>query len=112
MITAQELDRTISVERKGVEVGRNSMNEPVYETVIIKYRAKRTDVSDGEKFQAGGPGGILTSRFIVRSSSRSRTIVPSDDLIHEGQRWNILGIKETLDGRRRFIEITANVEVN
>ncbi|HCJ70831.1 head-tail adaptor protein [Agrobacterium pusense] len=112
MTTAQELDRSITIEKKGAEVGRNAMNEPVYGTVTTKYRAKRVDVSDGEKFQAGGVGGILTTRFVIRSSLRSRSILPSDDLLHDGHRWNILGIKETLDGRHRFIEITANVEVN
>lgn len=110
MTTAQELDRSVSIERKGVETGRNTMNEPIYGTVITQYRAKRIDVSDGEKFQAGGVGGVTTARFVVRSTVRTREILSSDELVHDGLRWNILGIKETQDGRHRFREITATVE--
>ncbi|NWJ24767.1 head-tail adaptor protein [Rhizobium sp. RM] len=110
MTTAQELDRSITIERLGAEVGRNEMNEPVYDKVVTKYRAKRVDVSDGEKFQAGGVGGFLSARFTIRSSDRSRTIVASDQMFHDGKRWNIVGIKETQDGRNRFREITATAE--
>lgn len=110
MTTAQELDRFITIVKLDVETGRNEMNEPIYGTETTTYRAKRSDVSDGEKFQAGGVGGFLSARFIIRSSIRSRAINASDELHHANQKWNIVGIKETQDGRNRFLEISATSE--
>lgn len=69
--------------------------------------AGRTDISDMETFAAGGVLSIRRSRFIVRSCEASRGIVPTDILVHQGDDWNIEGIKETRDGRNRFLEITT-----
>ncbi len=112
MTTAQELDRSITIVKLDVETGRNEMNEPIYGTEATKYRAKRSDVSDGEKFQAGGVGGFLSARFVIRSTVRSRSINASDELHHDAQTWNIVGIKETQDGRNRFLEISATAEAD
>ena len=106
MTTAQELDRFITIERS-MEVP-NELNEPV-ETwmTLIVVRARRRDASDGEKVGAGQIGSSLMSRFVIRSSERTRDVRPTDRIQHDSRLWNIQGIKEADDGRRRFLEITA-----
>jgi head-tail adaptor len=47
------------------------------------------------------------SRFIIRSSSVTKTVTPVDRINYDGHIWNIKGAKETAEGRNRFIEITA-----
>lgn len=102
-----DLDRRITVRRL-IEVGRNPFNEPIYEVSDIATAwARRIDVSDAEKFAAGTIGAVLLSRFVVRSTPVTRGIVHSDTLAHDNAEWNIDGIKQTRDGRSRFLEITA-----
>lgn len=103
---AGDLDRRITIERATTTY--NALNEPV-ETWgdYLTVWAKREDVGDGEKFASGQVGSSLRSRFIIRSSVASRTVTPVDRLVHDGVTWSIHGIKETKEGRRRFLEITA-----
>lgn len=104
---AGELDRRIAIERL-TETGRDPFNEPIVEWVtLVSTAAKRADASTGEKFAAGQVGATLMAHFTVRSSPTTRTITATDRLIHEGEVWNIMPPKETKDGRRRYLEITA-----
>ncbi|MBB4185828.1 SPP1 family predicted phage head-tail adaptor [Sinorhizobium terangae] len=104
---AGKLDRRITIERE-TETGRNEVNEPVYEwTALTTVWARRRDASDGEREAAGQVGSTLMTRFVVRSSSVTRTVTPVDRLNYSDATWNILGVKETEEGRNRFIEITA-----
>lgn len=106
MTTAQQLDRRITIQR--ATTAPDEFNEPVQTWAdLATIWAARRDVSDGEKFAAGQVGSSLQSRFIIRHSSVSKTITPVDRLAYDGAVWNIMGIKETQDGRRRFLEITA-----
>ncbi|MEY9196634.1 SPP1 family predicted phage head-tail adaptor [Sinorhizobium fredii] len=106
-ITAQDLDRRITIERE-TEAGRDEVNEPVLEwTALATVWARRRDASDGEREAAGQVGSTLMSRFVVRSSSVTRAVTPVDRLNYSGAIWNILGVKEADEGRNRFIEITA-----
>lgn len=106
MITANDLDRKITIQR--VTSVPNEFNEPVETwTDFFTCRAMRRDVSDGEKFAAGQIGSSIRSRFVVRSSSETRTVTPTDRLVHDGAIWSIHGVKEADEGRHRFIEITA-----
>lgn len=106
MTTAQELNRRITIQR--ATTVPDEFNEPVQTwTDLATLWAARRDVSDGEKFAAGQVGSSLQSRFVVRHSSVSKTITPVDRIAYDGATWNIMGIKETQDGRRRFLEITA-----
>ena len=106
MTTAQELDRSIKIERS-IEVS-NEFNEPVETWVaLVTVRARRRDASDGEKVGAGQVGSTLMSRFVIRSSEQTRDVKPTDRIQHDGHVWNIQGIKEADEGRRRFLEITA-----
>ncbi|CCE96156.1 hypothetical protein SFHH103_01659 [Sinorhizobium fredii HH103] len=102
-----KLDRRITIERE-TETGRNEVNEPILEwTALATVWARRRDASDGEREAAGQLGSTLMSRFVVRSSSVTRTVTPVDRLNYSGATWNILGVKEAEEGRNRFIEITT-----
>jgi SPP1 family predicted phage head-tail adaptor len=106
MIGAGQLDRKIIVER--FTSTTNALNEQVktWDT-FITYRAKRTDISDGERYAAEQVGSFLMARFLIRSSFDSRTVTPLDRIDHDGKVWDIKGVKEADMGRERFIEITA-----
>lgn len=106
MTVAGNLDRVITIER--FTTITNALNEPVKSwAIFIKYHAKRTDVSDGERYAAGQIGSSLMARFLIRSSVDSRTVTPLDRIDHDGKIWDIKGVKEADQGRNRFIEITA-----
>lgn len=108
---AGELDRLIHIQRASVTT--NAFNEAV-ETFadLFSTWARKDDVSDGERIAAGQLGSSLVSRFKVRSSNNTRSITPQDRIRYGGTAaaphvWNIHGVKETRDGRRRYLEITA-----
>lgn len=67
--------------------------------------AKRTDISDGERWRAGEVQAHVTARFVVRSSAFTRGITPKDRLTCDGRDYDIVGIKEI--GRLDRLEITA-----
>lgn len=112
------LDRRISIERRATTRGR--FNEPVGEWAEIgSVWAERRDVSDAELlvrasdgFDAGKRGAYLASRFTVRESSFTRGIQTTDRISTDGKLWSIRGIKETRDGRGRFLEITAACDLD
>lgn len=111
MTNAQDLDRSVSIERSVDET--NEFNEPVENWLtFLTVRARRRDASDGEKDAAGQIGGSLMSRFVVRSSARTRSILLTDRLLHDGKTWNIRGIKQADEGRNRFLEITAVARID
>lgn len=110
---AGDLDRRITIRRKGEEVGRDEWNLPIVGPDIeFTVWAARRDASDGERAAAGAIGAYRMTRFTVRHSAQTAGIMPSDELIHEGRRYNILGIKEAKGGRRRWLEITTIVNVD
>ncbi len=112
MARAGELDRRITIQRFG-EVGRNPFNEPIKDwAALTTVWARREDAADGERLAAGQVGAVLNSRFVVRSSSVTKTVTPKDRLSYDGALWNIFGIKETRDGRNQFLEITAAREAD
>ena len=105
-MAAGNLDRRVVIER--ATYSPNAFNEPVpaWSTYATLW-AGRKDVSDGEKMAAGQVGAFLQSRFVVRFSTTTKAIRPTDRLVYDGGYWNITGIKETADGRNRFLEITC-----
>jgi SPP1 family predicted phage head-tail adaptor len=110
-ITAQDLDRRITIQR--ATVTQNELNEDVKTWAdLATIWARRRDVSDGEKEAAGQVGASLMTRFMIRSSSQTRDIKPTDQIIHDDREWNIRGIKEANEGRHRFIEITAVTDLD
>lgn len=100
------LDRRITIERDSGST-TNGFNEKASTWLPhTTVWARKMDASDGEKVAAGQTGSSVMSRFRVRSSTKTRDITPRDRIVFDGN-WNILGIKETQEGRKRFLEITA-----
>ena len=109
---AGRLDRRITIQRSTAGVdpfNAEILTWPDYVTVS----AERRDFAEGERFatetrEAGQVGSQILARFRVRSSSLTRTITARDRISHDGATWNIkIAPYETLDGRLRFIWITA-----
>lgn len=104
-VSPGDLDRTVSFEAPVLT--DNGLTKATTYVPYFTCRARRRDVADGEATSADQLASFRRSRFVVRSSSETRAITPGYRMTHEGQYWNILGIKETLDGRGLFLEITA-----
>lgn len=105
MIRSGELDRRIIIMRAAVEDDGLSSVPGAMAALATRW-AKKTDVSDGERIRASEQGQEITSRFLVRDDSVTRTITGKDMLVCEGRTYAISGTKE-YGGRRVGIEITA-----
>lgn len=106
-MAAGKLDRRIAIERFN-ENGRNEYNEPIKTwEAFTTISAKKTDLSDREKLSAGQVNSVRMSRFVIRYSTKSRTISPKDRIRFDGLIWDINGIKEVSEKRKRYIELTA-----
>ncbi len=111
------LDRSIIIQRS--TAGTDPFNaESLTWTDYITVSAQRRDFAEGERFAtearaAGQVGSQILARFKVRSSSLTRTVTARDRISHDGATWNIkIAPYETLDGRRRFIWITAAMDAD
>lgn len=102
------LNRRITIERYDASA-RNAFNEPepVWSDYLTRIAAKRTDISDQEKVNAGQKQSATIARFVIRASANSRTIDAKDRISHEGDIWEITGIKETTHKKRMYLELTA-----
>lgn len=69
--------------------------------------ASRSDIRDGERFAAGGVTAGRMTRFVVRFSTVTERITERDRIRLGDTDHEILGIKETAHGRRRYLEITT-----
>lgn len=104
-LAAGDLDRRITIMRAtAADDGLSSV--PGEMMPIAQRWAKKTDASDGERMRAFEQGQEITSRFVVRDDSVTRTITGKDMLVCEGRTYAISGTKE-YGGRRVGIEITA-----
>lgn len=107
---AGKLDRRITLERYGVTY--DDFNQPTEGWAEIGKRwASKEDVSDGERIRAAQVGASVTTRFVVRFDSLTRTITAADRVVSEGKVYSISGLKET-EGRRVGIEITASAAID
>jgi head-tail adaptor len=70
-------------------------------------RAKKTDISDGERWRAAQVSAQISARFIVRGTAFTRAILHSDKFFCGGIDYDITGIKEVPDLDGRFLEISA-----
>lgn len=104
-IDAGELDRRITIMRVG---SKDDGLATVADAPIPELRrwAKKTEVSDAERVRASQQGIEVTSRFLVRSDSLTRTMTSQDVVVCDDVEYAIVGIKEAR-GRRIGIEITA-----
>lgn len=106
---AGQLDRRITIQR--ATIAQDAFGGDVETWAdLTTISAARTDVKDGERLAAEQVNSSLMSRFKVRSSIATRGITPKDRINYDGGIWDIHGIKETKEGRKRFLEITAVVQ--
>ncbi|WPY93161.1 head-tail adaptor protein [Limimaricola variabilis] len=109
---AAKLDRRLQVRRAAVtDNGFNSSRDwnaadPAADNFGTPIWAQKTDLSDGERWRAGEVAAHVTTRFVVRYSSFSTSIAPTDRIVCEGAVYEITGIKEG-EGRRQWLEITC-----
>jgi hypothetical protein len=104
-LSATDLDRRISIWRS-MPVDDGTATVPGEPSEIGKRSAKRSDISDGERFRAGELGQKLTTRWTVRSDALTRTIAGGDIIMHRGVTYDVVGTKE-IPGRFVAIEITT-----
>lgn len=105
-MAAGSLDRRIVIQRATTVA--NAFNAPIETWApFATVWAGRSDVSDGERMAAGQVGSFVMSRFVVRANSTTKAIKATDRVSHDGAIWAIHGIKETKDGRNRFLELTC-----
>ncbi len=109
MIGAGKLDRRIVIERE--TTSPNAFNEPAggWSTLLTLW-ARRQDTSDVTKTEVLGAdqiGAFRLSYFTIRSSVAAKGIMPKDRIAHDGRIWNIKGIKETQEGRNRYLQLAA-----
>lgn len=105
-MNVNKLDRRVTVLRSELIDDGFGMEQGPWLPIGTVW-AHRSDISDGEKIQAGQVLATLTTRFTVRSSEFTRGIDPTDRLQHGGFVWNITGAKESKDGRLQFLEWSA-----
>lgn len=117
MAGAGDLGRRIRFERESL--GRDDMGGVTSEgwAPLGTVWANRADASDGETFKAEETAGTRVTRFKVRSSSMTRAVTTKDrivfaDRIAGDQLYEILGSKETAEGRNRFLEFSAVVRTD
>ncbi|WP_411034300.1 phage head closure protein [Shinella sp. BYT-45] len=109
MTTGSNLDRRIVIERSTRTP--NGYGGFVYVWAeLATVAASRHDVSDSERFAYGGIVSDTLRRFVIRAIGPQAGVRSDDRLLYGGMVWNIVGVKETRDGRNRFLEITAKAE--
>lgn len=105
MIEAGDLDRRIVIERFGVS--RDAMNNPVEAwTPLARVWASKRDVSDAERVRSAAVAAVITTRFVIRRSSRVQSVNPKDRITMGTMVYDIVGVKEI--GRREGLEISAS----
>lgn len=102
---AGKLDRRVQFTRAAIIEDGYQERLGQYAPLGSPVWASKRDISDSERFQAGGYGENVQTRFQVRWSSFTSGIQKRDRLICEGREYGIVGIKEI--GRREGLEITA-----
>jgi head-tail adaptor len=111
-MNASKLDRKITILRSElIDDGFGTVQGP-FVALGSPIWAHRHDITDGEKWRAAEVAASVTTRFTVRSSAYSRGIKPQDRIRHDGLDFNIVGIKESADGRLQFIELTASARTD
>ena len=103
---AGSLDRRITIERYARTQDAFGGDVLAW-SVLTEVYASRADISDAERLSAGQLNATQSARFIVRSSVITRSVDAKDRLVVGDDVWDVHGIKETKEGRMRFLEITA-----
>lgn len=104
------LDRRVRFDRRqSAPDGTGGVMAGGYAPISPTIWARRVDVSDVESFAADEKAAVLRARFVVFSSKATRAVTAKDFIWHDGVYWEILGKKETSEGRSDFLEFTAAV---
>ena len=74
--------------------------------------ANRRDVSDSERVASSEVAAEITTRFTIRYDSAWSDLSPLDRLAHEGRTYEIAAVKESTQGRRQFLEISARARAD
>ncbi|MCA0923003.1 head-tail adaptor protein [Pseudooceanicola nanhaiensis] len=105
-----DLDRQVQFRRRETSDDGFTSAAGDFEDLGAPVRAKRTDVSDAERWRAGEVAASVMARFLVRWSPFTAAITPKDRLTFEGQDFAIIGLKEV--ARRQWIEITGSARAD
>jgi head-tail adaptor len=110
---AGKLDRKIVIERytSGSVDAFGEDTAGSWDT-FITVSAGRKDASDGEKVSAGQINAVRMSRFVIRSSVNARSVLPTDRVSYDNKIWDIHGIKETSEGRMKYLELTVMAQAD
>ena len=102
---AGAISKAVRAGRELVEDASDGAQKLVEATEKLETLA--VDVSDGERMRAGQFGQGLSSRFLVRSDSLTRTLSGADIIECAGRRYAVSGVKESGE-REDGIEITTS----
>tara|TARA_R110002110_G_scaffold75669_6_gene199928 strand:- start:458 stop:802 length:345 start_codon:yes stop_codon:yes gene_type:complete len=80
--------------------------DPVNDVIGPKLWAKRTPISDAERWRAGQVSANITARFVVYCSALTSSITPKDRLVCNGTVYDIMGIKD-VEYDKMWLEITV-----
>lgn len=107
VLNAGRLNRRIQI-RRYTETGRDGFGGSIGEWADhgSPIFARRRDVSDVERLSAASRANVLITRFVIRATAFGRGVQRTDRVVHEGNTFEIDGIKEVPDSRA-FLEITA-----
>ena len=111
VLNAGKLDRRVQFRRSVLVDDGFSQVEEWQDHGSPIFAAKR-EVSDAERGNASQVQADITARFTVRWSDFTADISPADRLTCEGRDFNITGIKETPDRRRRMLELTCSARAD
>lgn len=109
---AGQLDRRVRIER--ANAGRDNLGGSTDQGwhPLGTYWAERMDASDAERFVAQEHAATRMTRFRIRSTAITRTVTPADRAVHDGDVYEIIGVKETKEGRNNYIEMTTVVRAD
>ena len=105
-----DLDREVQFLRRGAGDDGFTSDAGDFAAHGDPVRARRMDVSDGERWRAGEVASSVMARFRVRWSPFIAGITPKDRLTSEGLEFDIVGLKEI--ERRKWIEITGSARLD
>lgn len=108
---AGDLDRRVTLQT--LTVAADDFGGPVQTwTELATVWARRVDVLDAERFAAGAVTAPRRTRWVVRWSAATAQLRPQDRLVAAGLVYAIDGIRETADGRGRFLELSTALDLS
>ncbi|NJR80453.1 head-tail adaptor protein [Sphingomonas corticis] len=105
-LDAGELDRRVTFYRRPVDDDGFS-SSPGAPVEAGKRWAKKTDIGDAERISAAAQQQVVSTRFLLRYDGLTRQIAPEWQMVCDGLRYEVVGIKE-VRGTRVAVEITTS----